>query len=79
MCSKDVKPDGDVLYRVDGHRVTEIGPDFCLRSHPLKYPNVKIGWDGTYRTYTCLTCWDAALTDRTIKHTLRYRAGEHAG
>jgi hypothetical protein len=63
---------GDLLYRRWGPQgIVEVGPEECLAGHPLKHPNVAIGWDGIGRTYTCWTCYRAGARP----HTMRYVAG----
>jgi hypothetical protein len=63
---------GPLLYRRHGPMgIVEVRPEHCPQGHTLTYPNVKIGWDGECRTYTCLTCRE----DGTLPHTMRYTAG----
>lgn len=63
---------GDMRYRRhDDQGVAEIPPDLCPAGHPLKPPDVRVGWDGIGRTYTCRVCWD----EGTLPHTMRYITG----
>lgn len=63
---------GELLYRQWGKQgIVEVGPDERLQGHPLKHPNVSVGWDGVGRTNTCWTCYHAGARP----HTMRYVAG----
>lgn len=63
---------GELRYRRWGPvGIMEVAPEHCPAGHRLKYPNVKVGWDGAGRTYLCWTCYEAG----TRPHTMRYRSG----
>lgn len=63
---------GPLLYRRWGKvGIAEVRPDTCPQGHSLQYPNVRVGWDGECRTYTCWTCYESG----TKPHTMRYHPG----
>jgi hypothetical protein len=63
---------GPMRYRPHGEQgIAEIPPDTCPAGHPLRPPNVSVGWDGIGRTYTCWRCYKAGAE----VHTLRYEVG----
>lgn len=61
---------GVLTYRRHGEQgIAEVPPGHCLAGHPLRHPNVLVGWDGKGRTYTCWAC----SQERVEVHTLRYQ------
>lgn len=63
---------GEQLFRPWGPMgIVEVPPEVCPAGHPLRRPNVLVGWDGTGRTYQCEICYRAG----TRPDTMRYRYG----